>query len=238
MRAMDVWYGCVLWMCATDASYGCVLWRASLLSIHRILELSIFLAQLNSLVSVETLSMYLPTTHIKLCLHWHSQSLHSIPNSEAEIHKSIVELNREEEMKKELWRAEMFSSVEDDAEREAVTDVQSNPNDDTAGGESRLVHDARGLHASDESSKQIMNRFTARMIFHTPCLDMVEEIRELGESSHLIVFILSSKLVAKSVAKPASASAAADTSTVVCMKSGNVPGTCGRLTPYYMGLMT
>lgn len=66
--------------------------------------------------------------------------------------------------------------MEDDAEREAVTDVESNPSDDTAGGESRLVHDARGLHASDESSKQIMNRFTARMIFHTPCLDMVEEV--------------------------------------------------------------
>uniref|UniRef100_A0A2H1VPJ2 SFRICE_015227 n=1 Tax=Spodoptera frugiperda TaxID=7108 RepID=A0A2H1VPJ2_SPOFR len=32
----------------------CVLWMASLLSIHRILELRIFLAQLHSLVSVET----------------------------------------------------------------------------------------------------------------------------------------------------------------------------------------
>ncbi|KAF9806611.1 hypothetical protein SFRURICE_012148 [Spodoptera frugiperda] len=35
---------------------GCVLWITSLLSIHRILELRIFLAQLHSLVSVETLS--------------------------------------------------------------------------------------------------------------------------------------------------------------------------------------
>lgn len=25
-------------------------------------------------------------------------------------------------------------------------------------------------------SEQIKNRFTARMIFHTPCLDMVEEV--------------------------------------------------------------
>uniref|UniRef100_A0A2H1V3D3 SFRICE_026203 n=1 Tax=Spodoptera frugiperda TaxID=7108 RepID=A0A2H1V3D3_SPOFR len=37
----------------------CVLWMASLLLIHHILELRIFLAQLNSLVSVETVSLRL-----------------------------------------------------------------------------------------------------------------------------------------------------------------------------------
>uniref|UniRef100_A0A2H1W6Z1 SFRICE_025103 n=1 Tax=Spodoptera frugiperda TaxID=7108 RepID=A0A2H1W6Z1_SPOFR len=41
-------------MRAMEACYGRVLWMASLLSMHRILELRIFLAQLHSLVSVET----------------------------------------------------------------------------------------------------------------------------------------------------------------------------------------
>ncbi|KAF9812337.1 hypothetical protein SFRURICE_005448 [Spodoptera frugiperda] len=54
MRAIDTWYGCVLWIRAMDACYGCVLWIAFLLSIHYILELRIFFAQLHSLVSVET----------------------------------------------------------------------------------------------------------------------------------------------------------------------------------------
>ncbi|KAF9793817.1 hypothetical protein SFRURICE_010224 [Spodoptera frugiperda] len=36
-----------------DACYGCVHWKASLLSIYRIVELRITLAQLHSLVSVE-----------------------------------------------------------------------------------------------------------------------------------------------------------------------------------------
>uniref|UniRef100_A0A2H1VQH1 SFRICE_018493 n=1 Tax=Spodoptera frugiperda TaxID=7108 RepID=A0A2H1VQH1_SPOFR len=45
----DSCYRCVLWMCAMDACYGCVLWMTLLLSIHRILELRIFLAQLHSL---------------------------------------------------------------------------------------------------------------------------------------------------------------------------------------------
>ncbi|KAF9824570.1 hypothetical protein SFRURICE_004027, partial [Spodoptera frugiperda] len=42
-------------MRAMDAYYGSVLWMASLLSIHRILELHVVLAQLHSLISLETL---------------------------------------------------------------------------------------------------------------------------------------------------------------------------------------
>ncbi|KAF9800077.1 hypothetical protein SFRURICE_016954 [Spodoptera frugiperda] len=54
MRVMDACYGCVQWMRAMDACYKCVLWISSLLSIHRILELRILLAQPRSLVSVAT----------------------------------------------------------------------------------------------------------------------------------------------------------------------------------------
>ncbi|KAF9807381.1 hypothetical protein SFRURICE_008930 [Spodoptera frugiperda] len=39
-----------------DACYGCVLWIPSLLSMLRILELRIFIAQLHSLISVETVT--------------------------------------------------------------------------------------------------------------------------------------------------------------------------------------
>ncbi|KAF9824122.1 hypothetical protein SFRURICE_002243 [Spodoptera frugiperda] len=39
-----------------DACYGFELWMASQLSIHRLLELRIFLAQLHSLVLVETVT--------------------------------------------------------------------------------------------------------------------------------------------------------------------------------------
>ncbi|KAF9797754.1 hypothetical protein SFRURICE_017949, partial [Spodoptera frugiperda] len=46
-------YGCMLWKRAMEAFYGSVLRMASLLSIHRIFELRIFLTQLHSLVSVE-----------------------------------------------------------------------------------------------------------------------------------------------------------------------------------------
>ncbi|KAF9797058.1 hypothetical protein SFRURICE_006933 [Spodoptera frugiperda] len=48
----------VLWMRAIDACYGRVLWMASLLSIHCLLELRIFLAPLHSLVSEETVTKF------------------------------------------------------------------------------------------------------------------------------------------------------------------------------------
>ncbi|KAF9800690.1 hypothetical protein SFRURICE_015344, partial [Spodoptera frugiperda] len=66
----------------------CVLWIVYLLSIHRLLKLRIFLAQLHSLVSVETLSYIF---NMERCVLWKATIL--LTHGILELHIFLVQLH-------------------------------------------------------------------------------------------------------------------------------------------------